>query len=258
MKTACHIFLIAVFAWLWAGPAPAAARDRDPQQDHARPFIVALEAYKIGDYASAIKGFSDIVRSGVQNGKLYYNLGNAYLKNAELGPAILWYERALKLLPNDPDLIFNYQYARSLTKDAPEEGSPLLRILFFWKYQLSSRAIVLAAVGFSLIFWMALIAWQFTRRRSIRWIAIAAAVPALIFILTAGVAYYESAHRRQAIVLPSQTAVRSGLQEGSTELFKLHAGAKVTVLKSLKDHYQIRYSNDKIGWVPEDVVGVIP
>lgn len=258
MKTACHIILIAVFFWLWAGPVPAVARDSDPEQDHTRPFIAALEAYKNGDYGAAIEGFSDIVRSGVANGKLYYNLGNAYLKNAKLGPAILWYERALKLLPNDPDLIFNYQYARSLTKDAPEEGSPLLRILFFWKYQLSSRAVALAAVGCSLIFWTALIAWQFTRRRSIRWIVIAAAAPALIFVLTAGVNYYESAHRRKAIVLPSQAAVRSGLQQGSTELFKLHAGAKVTVLKSLKDHYQIRYSNDKIGWVPEDVVGVIP
>jgi tetratricopeptide (TPR) repeat protein len=258
MKTACRIILIAVFFWLWAGPVPATVRDSNPEQDHARPFIDALEAYKNGDYAAAIEGFSDIARSGVQNGKLYYNLGNAYLKNAELGPAILWYERALKLLPNDPDLIFNYQYARSLTKDAPEEGSPLLRILFFWKYRLSNRAIVLAAIGCSLIFWAALIAWQFTRRRSIRWVAAAAALPALIFVLTAGVNYYESAHRRQAIVLPSQTAVRSGLQQGSTELFKLHAGAKVTVLKSLKDHYQIRYSNDKIGWVPEDEVGVIP
>lgn len=258
MKISLKVFLVAVFAWLWTGPLPAPAQDRNPDQDHARPFISALEAYKDGDYATAITRFSGIVRSGVKNGKLYYNLGNAYLKNGELGQAILWYERALKLLPSDPDLIFNYQFARSLTKDAPEEGSPLVRILFFWKYQLSSRTIVLAAIGFSLIFWAALIAWQFTRRRSIRWIAIAAAVPALIFVLTAGFNYYESAHRRQAIMLPPQTAVRSGLQEGSTELFKLHAGAKVTVLKSMKDHYQIRFSKDKIGWVPGDVVGVIP
>jgi tetratricopeptide (TPR) repeat protein len=251
--------LITVLAWVWTGPPPAhAARDRHPDQDHARPFIDALEAYKNDDYETAITRFSDIARSGVKNGKLYYNLANAYLKNDELGPAILWYERALTLLPNDPDLIFNYRFARSLTKDAPEEGSPLVRILFFWKYQLGSRTIAMAAIGFSLVLWGALIAWQFTRRRGIRRIAIVVSIPTLIFVLTAGYNYYENAHRRQAIVLPPQTAVRSGLQEESTELFKLHAGAKVTVLKPLKGYYQIRFSKDKIGWVPKEVIGIIP
>jgi len=65
--------------------------------DQARPFLSGLEVYKAGDYAQAIDRFGTIARSGVVNAQLYYNLGNAYLKNNELGPAILWYERALAL-----------------------------------------------------------------------------------------------------------------------------------------------------------------
>ena len=93
-----------------------------PAQPTARAFIAALEAYKQGDFRQAIDQWKSLADSGIANGKLYYNLGNAYLKNNDLGHALLWYERALILMPNDPDLRFNYEYARSLTRDAQEEG----------------------------------------------------------------------------------------------------------------------------------------
>ena len=224
---------------------------------NARSFLSALESYKTGDYASAAAGFSAIAETGVHNGKLYYNLGNAYLKNNDLGRAVLWYERASKLLPGDPDLKFNLAYARSLAKDAPEEMvSPLVRIFFFWKYQLSHRAVVLLAIGLNLLFWIALAAWRLTRRRGLRRLAQVLVFPALVFILTACQNYYESTFRQSAVVLPGEVSVRSGLEETSTELFKLHAGAQVRVVRTLDDHYQVRFSIEKIGWVSRQDVGL--
>lgn len=224
----------------------------------AREFLAALEAYKAGDYAAAISGWQAIAKSGVQNGKLFYNLGNAYLKAKQLGPAILWYERALRLLPNDPDLRFNFDYARSLTKDVPEERvSPLVRIFFFWNYQLSSRTIKILAIGFNLLFWLLAMVWRLTRRRAFWRAALLTLVPTLVFTLTTCFNYYAAAHRRQAVILPDSVAVRSGLEPSSTELFALHAGAKVDVLKTLNGHYQIRFSPEKIGWVAEKNLGLI-
>lgn len=229
-----------------------------PASQDARHFLAALEAYKAGDYTTAISGWQAIAQSGVQNGKLFYNLGNACLKAKQLGSAIYWYERALRLLPNDPDLRFNYDYARSLTQDAPEEGpSPLVRIFFFWNYQLSSRTIKILAIGFNLLFWLLAMVWRLTRRRAFRRAALLALVPVVVFTLTTAFNYYAAAHRRQAIILPENVAVRSGLETSSTELFTLHAGAKVNVLKTLKGHYQIRFSREKIGWVAEKNLGLI-
>jgi len=247
MRTALVLILL-LFGWT----APSYSSGQ------ARQFLSGLEAYKKGDYSAAIAQFNAIAQKGVVNGKLYYNLGNAYLKDNDLGSAILWYERALKFMPDDPDLHFNLDYARSLTKDVPEETvSPLVRIFFFWKYQLSDRTIKIAAIAINFLFWMLLCAWRLTRRRGLARAAMTAAIPALIFVLTAGYTYYETARRQQAIVLPKQTAVRSGLENTSTQLFILHAGAKVRVVKQLKGHYQIRFSADKIGWVGHDVVGLI-
>jgi tetratricopeptide (TPR) repeat protein len=227
-------------------------------QDNARLFVTAMKAYQTQDYATAIANLEPIAESGVRNGELFYNLGNAHLKSDHLGHAILWYERALKLLPDDPDLRFNYDYARSLTLDAVEQETVSIeRILFFWKYELSGRTIVFAAIVANLVFWCLLLTYRFTGRRGLRWGAIAAMIPAILFILTAAFNYYESAHQRQAIVLAEKAPVRSGLEPTSTQLFILHAGAKVQVVKEMKDHIQIRFSEDKMGWVENGVIGLI-
>lgn len=226
--------------------------------EQARQFLSGVEAYKGGDYPTAINEFTTLAQSGVVNGRLYYNLGNAHLKNGELGQAILWYERALKMMPDDPDLLFNLKYARSLTKDVPEESiSPLVRIFFFWNYQFSQHTIKGAAIACNLLFWLLIGAWRMIHRRGLFRAAVITAVPAVVLLLTTSYNYYHNAQQQQAVILPKQTAIRSGLEETSTQLFVLHAGAKVDVIKQLKDFYQIRYSADKIGWVRQEAVGVI-
>jgi tetratricopeptide (TPR) repeat protein len=227
-------------------------------QENARQFISAMEAYKAQDYSTTISNLENLAKSGIRNGELYYNLGNAHLKNNDLGRAILWYERSLSLLPNDPDVRFNYDYARSLTQDATEDGSAsLAQIIFFWKYQLSPRTIIYLALCFNLLFWGLLLAKRMSLRRGFQYAAVAAFVPALVFIFTAAFNYYEETHRHQGIILAEKVSIRSGLEKTSTELFVLHAGAKVTVVKQMKDHFQIRFSDDKIGWVEKMTVDLI-
>jgi tetratricopeptide (TPR) repeat protein len=247
-------FLVLFF--IWCGTLCPVHNSR--AQEDVRRFIAAMEAYKTEDYATAISHLESIAHNGAHNGALYYNLGNAYLKSNDLGRAILWYERARELMPNDPDLRFNYDYARSLTRDETEEHqASLARIIFFWKYQLNKRSVVHMALGFNLFFWSFLLAQRITRRRGFRHAAAAALIPALIFIVTAAFNYYEKHHRHHGIVLAEKVSIRSGLEETSTELFVLHAGAKVKVVRQLRDHVQIRYSKEKIGWTAKSDVGLI-
>ncbi|MCP4747644.1 MAG: tetratricopeptide repeat protein [Desulfobacteraceae bacterium] len=223
-----------------------------------RDFISSMESYKNGDYQKAVDLLESIAARGVQNGKLYYNLGNAHLKNDNLGNAVLWYERALQKIPGDPDLRFNYEYALTLTKDARENTSfSPTRIFFFWKYHLSRKTVVWTAISLNLIVWLFIIVWRMTRRKGFWYAACITFLPALIFIATAFFNYYESTYLRLAIILPKQISVRSGLLDNSTELFKLHAGAKVRVVRTLRDHLQIRYSKDKIGWIAAKNAGII-
>ena len=79
----------------------------------------------------------------------------------------------------------------------------------------------------------------------------------MIFTLTAAFNYYEESQRHHGIVLAEEVSIRSGLESTSTELFVLHAGAKVKVVRQLEDHIQIRFTKEKIGWAQKSAVGLI-
>ncbi len=221
-------------------------------------FLDGTRQYRKKDYEGAAKSFQAVVETGVANGALYYNLGNAYFKTGDIGRAILWYERARKFLPRDPDLKFNLNYVRSLVKDeAGASSSPLYRVLFFWNHLLSRPEILWAAVLCNLMFWLVFALRRLTSRRVVTYIAYPTALIAVIFVLTAFYNYYESFFERQAVVLPSSLSVRSGLSEEDTELFLLHAGSQVRIEKEKDDFYRIFFSDGKIGWVQKSQVAPI-
>ena len=73
-------------------------------------------------YHKAALRFERITREGgIQNGKLHYNIGNAYFRMNDFGRAILSYRRAEQYIPNDPNLQQNLDYARKRRTDRIEE-----------------------------------------------------------------------------------------------------------------------------------------
>ncbi|MBW2367689.1 MAG: tetratricopeptide repeat protein [Deltaproteobacteria bacterium] len=144
-------------------------------------YLDGIKHYEAQDFTEAIDAFTRVVESGVSNGKLFYNLANAHFKHSNLGPAILWYERARRLLPNDPDIRFNLDYASSLVQDEKETSTaPLVRILFFWKdlIPLSHWLLIgLFANGFFWFFWAA---YRVKRKRVLKHISAGLLVLALV------------------------------------------------------------------------------
>jgi len=229
-----------------------------PATQSARTFMDGTEAYRNGDWPAAIAAFEGLAESGVNSGKLFYNLGNAYLKNDDLGHALLWYERALKRIPDDPDLHFNYNYALTLTKDEPgERDSPLLRILFFWKYQLSPSTVCWIAILLNTALWIALSILVVRKKRLLRPSVVLTAAATVVFCATAAFNYVEAIQVRYAVILTEQAAVRSGFTDTATQLFVLHAGTKVRVERETDTRLLIRYTEDKIGWVKRSEAGII-
>ncbi|GIV26774.1 MAG: hypothetical protein KatS3mg027_0588 [Bacteroidia bacterium] len=77
----------------------------------------AEEAYKQKNYSKTIELYQRVINQNYESFELYYNLGNAYFKNNQLGKAILYYEKAKKLNPSDPDLKHNLSIAYNKTID---------------------------------------------------------------------------------------------------------------------------------------------
>ena len=80
--------------------------------------------YKNNDYISAISFYEDIIKQGWESSNLFYNLGNSYFRQNQLGNAIWSYKKGLMLDPRDKDLIHNLEIAKSRMIDKiimPEE-----------------------------------------------------------------------------------------------------------------------------------------
>ena len=159
------------------GPVPALiAQMEDRPRDLSRSRLVlqlssALEAFDRGSallnnapdealaaFRQAGDKFQAVVDAGIDNGKLYYNLGNTHLRLGEIGAAIADYRRAQRLTPDDQRLRANLRFARSLTRNhiKPSGKRTFLQTVFFWHYSwpLGARRTA-AMIGYGL-FWLLL------------------------------------------------------------------------------------------------------
>lgn len=224
--------------------------------DFTVPFINGIKQYKAGEFKDAAASFETIA-AGVVNPDLFYNIGNAYLKADDLGNAILWYERAKRLAPEDPDLLFNLAYANTLVKDKIDSPVTLTDILFFWQGLVPLKWLQAGAIVASWLFFL----WagvQRFRKKSIfagmGWWLITLLV---VLSLVSGMEDYRGRAKNMAVIVQNTAAVRSGIMETSTKLFELHAGTRVQVKAHKNGYLKIRLAKGRIGWVKPGAAKVI-
>ncbi|MFZ0828271.1 MAG: tetratricopeptide repeat protein [Verrucomicrobiia bacterium] len=91
-------------------------------------FAAANEAFARGKYAEAAHGYASILAGQGWSAPVLFNLANADLQDGQLGQAILNYERATLLAPNDPDIAANLRLARQKAGVAAEPRSRLEKV----------------------------------------------------------------------------------------------------------------------------------
>ncbi len=111
------LMLLAFFAALLVFAAGAAANAGVLEGTMSRGNAL----YESGDYSGAVAEYEKVLRYGMRNGAVHYNLANAWFKLHRPGPAILNYERALRLDPGDVDAARNLAYVRSRIIDRVDE-----------------------------------------------------------------------------------------------------------------------------------------
>ena len=100
----------------------AAQTAYDQGVESARTDPAAAQKY----FAQAANGFDKVVKSGVTNGKLLYNLGNAQVQAKQIGSGIGSYLQAQRIMPGDSQLQSNLAHARTLVKDRFDSGGGIL------------------------------------------------------------------------------------------------------------------------------------
>ena len=220
-------------------------------------FVNGINYYNNDDFSSAISEFLEIINNDVSNGRLFYNLGNGYMKNGDIGSAVLWYERALNI-SQDPYLNYNYNYAKSLIREKIiTKDNSVSDIFFFWRTHVNYFFIGCVGIVANLILWGFFIIKNVFDRHIFPKCMIFTTIISLTFILLSSYHYYELKYIKYAIILPLKVSVRSGVSVNSTKLFMLYAGSKVKIEKEYNNYFRIYLSDDKRGWVKKTEVGVI-
>src|SRR6266481_3977785 len=90
-------------------------------------FIIALAIFASSSHAAQAQAQAQARYSA----PALYNLGNAYARGGKPGLAVLNYERARLLEPNDPDLDANLRHVREASGLPPESRSRFERLAGF-------------------------------------------------------------------------------------------------------------------------------
>lgn len=254
MKRLLPLFLLAFLIL----PLSASAQDQMYQK-----FKQANELYSAGDYPGALREYLTIEENGFHSGELYYNIGNTYYKLQVLGEALLYYERALKFLAMDDDLLTNIQLANLSIVDKitpiPELFYQKYWISLKYSFSLSSWRFLGFLFYFGLGIWTSL--WILIKIRFLRNIF----KPAL-FILLLGIflsflvviSIQENWNSHDTgIVMAEEVQVRASPAEDGTGLFALHEGTKVWIKRQSGEWVEIRIADGKTGWLPEKSMKII-
>ncbi|WP_456408835.1 tetratricopeptide repeat protein [Caldithrix abyssi] len=247
------IILLFVFA------AAGLAQTEDIQQ----LFRQGNALFSKGNYQQAIEVYQKIVDEGYESGELYYNLGNAYFKINQLGRARLFYERALRLMPDDEALRENLLILQTRLLDKIEKP-PEFFLTVWWKNLLQLLPMNALAWLVVALFWLSVLSLSFhlywkKQRKQQKGRALVIISLSLLFF--ASVLLTDKAYRfeneKYGVILKPTVTVYSEPRAESTEIFVIHEGLKVKVLRKNNDWFEIKLEDGKTGWLPQNSLEII-
>lgn len=223
----------------------------------------ANEYYKNNRYQFAIEEYNKLILDGFEGTSLYYNLGNAHYRLGKVGYAILYYEKALKLSPNDEDVKHNLALAKLNLKDKVDTLPPFF-IFNLWENLLSAFTVSGWTIIVYIIFILLLItsvAYFFSRsvaeQRISFFTGIGITVVLFLAIILLVVKMNKEFNIKNGIVVESSVVVKSSPDYSSKDSFQIHEGLKVRIEDNVDDWVKIRLDDGKIGWITEKSLGII-
>jgi tetratricopeptide (TPR) repeat protein len=217
--------------------------------------IAAKEAYR-----SAVIRFERIVEEGgVRNGRLLYNIGNAYFRLNDIGRAILNYRRAEQFIAGDANLAQNLRYARSRRVDQIEEKqeTQVLRTLLFWHYDLPPGTRFSVFAAFFVAFWGLASARLFFADRVRR--AVVAAFGAIAAVLLGSLVLQAATGNRDGVIVAEQVVARIGDGDSYEPRFNepLHAGAEFALVEDRGEWRQVELADGQRCWIPATATALV-
>ncbi len=215
----------------------------------------AKKYYQNKKYEQAILKYKTIINSGYEAADIYYNLGNCYYKLDSISYAILYYEKAKLLSPDDDDILFNLKIANLKTIDKLDVLPKFFLTEFFdniinlfnsdtWAY--------ISIISF-IVFILLILLFFFSKKIATKRLSF---YISLIFLLFTIFSFHFAkkqkdkiiAHNFAIITTPTVTA-KSSPDDAGNDAFIIHEGTKVKLQDKVGEWSEIKLSDGSIGWI---------
>lgn len=242
-------FKFAALLLLWFPAHAAVAENPDSL------FAAGNQRYESGAYQEAVDHYDALVAGGYQNAAVYYNLGNAHYKLHNLASAILYYEKALKLDPTDPDIQANLNFVNLAITDRIQP-LPEFFIESWWRGFVFSRSLTTWSV-IGLCCWLLafallavyLYAFRPKVKRAAFYGGTAMMTAAFCLLLVAYSQHRIRQDHQGAVVFRGKVPVKSAPAENEKTLFVIHEGTKVRIAEQVNDWIKVILPNGNEGWI---------
>lgn len=214
----------------------------------------ANRAFAGGHYHDSTLGYQAVLAQNGYSAPVLFDLGNSYYREGDFAQAILAYQRAQWLSPNDPDIAANLRLARK------QAGLPVTEPGWIEKI---SR--VLSASGWA---WIGSGAWTLLcvsllartilpQRRSL--FSLSVFTGALVLFTAVAAMVISSSPLRQAVVIDKNaTALISPFPAAQT-VFSPSPGETVTIQKAYNDFLLVKDAAGHTGWISKtQIMPIIP
>ena len=229
-------------------------------------FLLANEAYEAGQYEASIPAFENLIEQGFRSPALYYNLGNAYMKDDQLARAILNYERGLLIDRDDVDIQYNLSIAREKAEDEIQPLPPFFLITWWQLIRDHFSSTIWAIVSIAFL-WFAvggISLWMLAANRNLKKTGFLTGIVAgsfsLIILLLAAQRSVSEIRSNYAIVVQEVIDLKIASSSDSKTVLTMHEGSKVELVDFLgtdcnsevsKDcWYKVQLANGEEGWLP--------
>ena len=258
-----------------------------PQSEAIKIFTLANQEYinaqklmSDKNMEEALKGFKwasdryeELLVAGFINGQIYYNLANALYRQGKIGNAVLYYNKAQRLMPRNSDVTENIRLVKTefSDKELTSKVPGIIKAILFWYFLFNLGEAAAFTMIFYIILAVAIICYVFLRLQWLKPVCYGLGIAVIVISSTLGVKIYKEDCKQRGVVIAQECNVRYGPGKEYEAKFKIHEGAEFIVKDENDEWYKayifvdVRQPDDKeestkefrVGWLKKSEVGII-
>ena len=223
----------------------------------------AEKAYDSKNFKISIQHYQKLINEGYKSYQLYFNLGNSYYRNNELGKAIYYYELASKSNPADDDIKINLAIATSKTIDKVNSKENFFITAIKTNILLSFSTFTWSIFTISFISLASILFFIFINSNNIlikRISFIGTCFCFILFTLSYFLGYTSlksKSENKFAIITSKEIKILNEPTISGISKFNLHEGTKIRIVENKGEWILIKLDNGNEGWIKTTDVGII-